>query len=98
MVPSRALCFYQSVSLILGIVLLLYTRSNIKSGRADLFAFFYHRGGPSDAEVSREDSGCLFWLVIVLQVILGIVLIEFGPKLERELGIGPLWELPPFAS
>ena len=91
---SRVLCFDTRVSCLLGIALLLYTRANIKSGVADLFGLIgLNRGGPSDAEVTREDSGCLFWLAIVVQILTGIGLIVFGPKLERELGLGPLWSL-----
>jgi hypothetical protein len=83
----------QNVSCLLGIFILLYTLANIKSGRADLLALLYHRGGPSDAEVTREDSGCLFWFVILLQLLMGIGVIVVGAKIEREMGVGPLWSL-----
>jgi hypothetical protein len=47
----------------------------------------------SDAEVSREESGCLFWFAIVVQSLAGLGLIIFGPAIDRELGIGPLRSL-----
>ena len=84
--------FYQKVSGILGIVLLLYTLANIKSGQVDLFTFFSSRCS-LDAEVTREGSGCLFWFVILLQTLMGIGLIVLGPKFERALGFETMWSL-----
>ncbi|WP_035601596.1 hypothetical protein [Haloferula sp. BvORR071] len=81
------------MSCLAGIFILLYTLANIKSGRADLLALITLKGRPSDAEVTREDSGCLFWFVILFQLILGIGVITVGAKLERGMGIGPLWSM-----
>ena len=94
MEQPRATWHFERVSCLAGIVILLYTLANIKAGRADLFALICgKRSGPSDAEVTREDSGCLFWFVILLQLLMGIGVIVIGAKLEREMGVGPLWSL-----
>lgn len=94
MAQSRALGLYQRVIGLLGIVLLLYTRSNIKSGTADLWGLFsYNSRSTSGAEVSREDSGCFFWFAILFQSLIGLGMVVYSDKIEEVLGIGPLWSL-----
>jgi hypothetical protein len=85
-------CFNAPVTELFGIVLLLYTRSNIKSGTADLLGLLSYksRNSISDAEVTREESGCLFWFAIVMQSLAGLGLIIFGPAIDCKLGMGSL--------
>lgn len=65
-----------------GIVFLLYTFWNIRTGEADFFAWM----GEAGIEVTREDNGIFFWIAIVLQMLVGLGLVAFGGLLNQLMG------------
>jgi len=62
------------VLLLAGIVVLLLTLWNLRTGEADLAAWLGHCG----VDVTRRENGIFFWLAIVLQSLIAIGLIVAG--------------------
>ncbi len=65
-----------------GIVFLLYTFWNIRTGEADFFAWM----GEPGIEVTREDNGIFFWIAIVLQMLVSLGMIVLGGLLHQLMG------------
>jgi hypothetical protein len=65
-----------------GIVILLFTFWNIRTGETDLLAWMGHWG----IEVTREENGIFFWIAIVLQMLVGFGLVAWGILLNRVIG------------
>jgi hypothetical protein len=79
--PSRAACFIQGMTCLGGIVILLFTLWNVRTGEADLLLWLGHWG----IEITREENGIFFWLAIVLQALVGLGLVAVGIVLNRVM-------------
>ena len=69
------------MSCLAGIVILLFTLWNVRTGEADLLSWMGHWG----IEVTRQENGPFFWLAITLQTLVGLGLVALGIILNRVM-------------